>query len=264
MKRSLLVFFCLMLLFVQMSYAQTAEEVQKQAQEQRRTGKVYLNFQNADISLVVKFMSELTGKNIILDPNVKGTLNISSAKPVSVREAWDLFVLSLSLQSYGVVEEKNFVKVMPLQQATSFADIKKPSYSGEVVVYLYKAENTQALQLQQAIGPFLSPFAKVATHPQSNTLLVADVAKNVEKLKKILKELDSTEMSLRVKVYRLERAKAENVFQSLQPLSVAFMQQLGSQAFITFNKDSNSIIVAANENVQNVLEKVIKTLLLLD
>ncbi len=260
MKRSLLVFFCLMLLFVQMSYAQTAEEVQKQAQEQRRTGKVYLNFQNADISLVVKFMSELTGKNIILDPNVKGTLNISSAKPVSVREAWDLFVLSLSLQSYGVVEEKNFVKVMPLQQATSFADIKKPSYSGEVVVYLYKAENTQALQLQQAIGPFLSPFAKVATHPQSNTLLVADVAKNVEKLKKILKELDSTEMSLRVKVYRLERAKAENVFQSLQPLSVAFMQQLGSQAFITFNKDSNSIIVAANENVQNVLEKVIKTL----
>ncbi|MFN3813498.1 MAG: type II secretion system secretin GspD [Aquificaceae bacterium] len=259
MKGFFLAFLCLMFL-VQQSYAQTAEEVQKQAQEQRRTGKVYLNFQNADISLVVKFMSELTGKNIILDPNVKGTLNISSAKPVSIKEAWDLFVLSLSLQGYGVMEDKNFVKIMPVQQAISLAEMKKPSYSGELVVYLYKAENTQAVQLQQAIGPFLSPFAKLAVHPQSNTLLVADMAKNVEKLKTILKELDSTERSLRIKVYKLERAKAENIFQSLQPLSLAFMQQLGSQTFITFSKDSNSIIVAANENVQSVLEKVIKTL----
>ncbi|MCS7285091.1 MAG: type II secretion system protein GspD, partial [Hydrogenobacter thermophilus] len=66
-------------------YAQTAEELQKQAQEQKKTGKVYLNFQNADISAIAKFMSELTGKNIVLDPNVKGSLTISSAKPVSIR-----------------------------------------------------------------------------------------------------------------------------------------------------------------------------------
>lgn len=241
-------------------YAQTAEELQKQTQEQKKTGKVYLNFQNADISAIAKFMSELTGKNIVLDPNVKGSLTISSAKPMSIREAWDLFVLSLSMQGYGVIEERGFVRIVPLGQATSFAGLKRPSNSGEVIIYLYKAENTQAALLQQAIQPFLSPSAKLAIHQQSNTLLIADIAKNIEKVKAILKELDSPERAIKVKVYRLERARAESVFQSLQTLTAAFQQQLGSPTFITFNKDSNSIIVAANESVQNIVKEVIDTL----
>jgi general secretion pathway protein D len=241
-------------------YPQTAQEIQKTAQEQKRTGRVFLNFQDADISLVAKFMSELTGKNIVLDPAVKGTITVSSAKPVSVQTAWEIFLLALSLQGYGVVEEKNYVNIVPLQKATSLAELKKPSHSGEVVVYIYKAENTQALQLQQAIQPFLSPNAKITVHVPSNSLIIADVAKNIERLKKILKELDSPERSLSVKLYKLQKANAESVFQSLQALGSAFQQQLGTPIFITFSKDSNSILVIANEKVQNLIKEVIENL----
>jgi general secretion pathway protein D len=195
-----------------------------------------------------------------LDPAVKGTITVSSAKPVSVQTAWEIFLLALSLQGYGVVEEKNYVKIVPLQKATSLAELKKPSYSGEVVVYIYKAENTQALQLQQAIQPFLSPNAKFAVHVPSNSLIIADVAKNIERLKKILKELDSPERGLSVKLYKLQNAKAESVFQSLQALSSAFQQQFGTPIFITFSKDSNSIVVVANEKVQGLIKEVIETL----
>ncbi len=224
------------------------------------TGRVFLNFQDADISLVAKFMSELTGKNIILDPAVKGTITVSSAKPVSVQTAWEIFLLALSLQGYGVVEEKNYVNIVPLQKATSLAELKKPSHSGEVIVYIYRAENTQALQLQQAVQPFLSPNAKIAVHAPSNSLIIADVAQSVERLKKILKELDSPERSLNVKLYKLQKANAESVFQSLQALGSAFQQQLGTPIFITFSKDSNSIVVAANEKVQGLIKEVIETL----
>jgi general secretion pathway protein D len=241
-------------------YPQTAEELQKLAQEQKRTGRVFLNFQDADISLVVKFMSELTGKNIVLDPAVKGTITVSSAKPVSVQTAWEIFLLALSLQGYGVVEEKNYVNIVPLQKATSLAELKRPSHSGEVVIYIYKAENTQALQLQQAIQSFLSPNAKFAVHVPSNSLIIADVAKNIQRLKKILKELDSPERSLEIKLYKLQKANAESVFQSLQALGSAFQQQLGTPIFITFSKDSNSIVVAANEKVQGLIKEVIETL----
>jgi general secretion pathway protein D len=241
-------------------YPQTAQELQKLAQEQKRTGRVFLNFQDADISLVVKFMSELTGKNIVLDPAVKGTITVSSAKPVSVQTAWEIFLLALSLQGYGVVEEKNYVKIVPLQKATSLAELKKPSHSGEVVVYIYKAENTQALQLQQAIQPFLSPNAKITVHVPSNSLIIADVAKNIERLKELLKELDSPERSLNVKLYKLQKANAESVFQSIQALSSAFQQQLGTPIFITFSKDSNSIVVVANERVQGLIKEVIETI----
>jgi general secretion pathway protein D len=241
-------------------YPQTAKELQKLAQEQKRTGRVFLNFQDADISLVAKFMSELTGKNIVLDPAVKGTITVSSAKPVSVQTAWEIFLLALSLQGYGVVEEKNYVKIVPLQKATSLANLKKPSHSGEVVVYIYRAENTQALQLQQAVQPFLSPNAKIAVHAPSNSLIIADVAKNIERLKELLKELDSPERGLNVKLYKLQKANAESVLQSLQALSSAFQQQLGMPVLITFSKDSNSILVIANEKVQGLIKEVIENL----
>lgn len=242
------------------AWSQDAEAIQKQAQEQKRTGKVFLNFQNADISLVVKFMSELTGKNIVLDPNVKGTITISSAKPVSIKQAWDLFVMSLTLQGYGVVEDKNFVRILPIAQAVPLAEPKRPTTSADVILYLYTAENTQAQQLQQAIQPFLSPFAKVGVHTQSNTLIVADIAKNIEKIKGILKELDSPQRGLKVKLYPLQKAKAENVLQSLQGVLSTLQQQTGAPSVATISKDANAIVVVAREDIQAIVEEIIKTI----
>jgi len=258
MKRLMAVF--LLLFFFVPAWSQDAEAIQKQAQEQRRTGKVFLNFQNADISLVVKFMSELTGKNIVLDPNVKGTITISSAKPVSIKQTWDLFVMSLTLQGYGVVEDKNFVRILPIAQAVPLAEPKKPATSADVILYLYTAENTQAQQLQQAIQPFLSPFAKVGVHSQSNTLIVADIAKNIEKIKDILKELDSPQRSLKVKLYPLQKAKAENVLQSLQGVLSTLQQQTGAPSVATISKDANAIVVVAREDIQAIVEEIIKTI----
>jgi len=258
MKRLMAVF--LLLFFFVPAWSQDAEAIQKQAQEQKRTGKVFLNFQNADISLVVKFMSELTGKNIVLDPNVKGTITISSAKPVSIKQTWDLFVMSLTLQGYGVVEDKNFVRILPIAQAVPLAEPKKPATSADVILYLYTAENTQAQQLQQAIQPFLSPFAKVGVHSQSNTLIVADIAKNIEKIKDILKELDSPQRSLKVKLYPLQKAKAENVLQSLQGVLSTLQQQTGAPSVATISKDANAIVVVAREDIQAIVEEIIKTI----
>jgi len=257
--KKIVVFLLLFFLFVP-AWSQDAEAIQKQAQEQRRTGKVFLNFQNADISLVVKFMSELTGKNIVLDPNVKGTITISSAKPVSIKQTWDLFVMSLTLQGYGVVEDKNFVRILPIAQAVPLAEPKKPATSADVILYLYTAENTQAQQLQQAIQPFLSPFAKVGVHSQSNTLIVADIAKNIEKIKDILKELDSPQRSLKVKLYPLQKAKAENVLQSLQGVLSTLQQQTGAPSVATISKDANAIVVVAREDIQAIVEEIIKTI----
>jgi general secretion pathway protein D len=205
-------------------------------------------------------MSELTGKNIVLDPNVKGTITISSAKPVSIKQAWDLFVMSLTLQGYGVVEDKNFVRILPIAQAVPLAEPKRPTTSADVILYLYTAENTQAQQLQQAIQPFLSPFAKVGVHTQSNTLIVADIAKNIEKIKGILKELDSPQRGLKVKLYPLQKAKAENVLQSLQGVLSTLQQQTGAPSVATISKDANAIVVVAREDIQAIVEEIIKTI----
>lgn len=260
MKRIGLLLFIFMFFVHVPLWAQDIQEIQKQAQEQRKSGRVFLNFNNADISLVVKFMSELTGKNIILDPNVKGTITISSARPVSVQQAWDLFVVSLTLQGYGVIEDKNFVRIVPIAQAVQLAKPQRPKTGGDVVIYLYTAENTKATELQQAIQPFLSPFAKVSVHPPSNTLIVADIGKSIEKIKSLLRELDTPKNRLKVKLYPLEKAKAENVLQSLQGILNTFQQQTGIPAFSSVSKDANALIVVAREDMHNLIEEIIKTI----
>lgn len=260
MKRIFLITLLFIFAFNSLVTGQTAEEIEKIAQEHKKTGKFYLNFQNAEIGALVKFMSELTGKNIVLDPNVKGTITVTSAKPVTKDEAWDLFLLSLSLQGFGAVEEKGFVRIIPISQATSLADVKKPKFSGEVIVYVYRAENSNATQLIQAIQPFLSTYAKVSTHQGSNTVIIADIAKNIEKIKSILNELDSPHRGFKINLYKLEKASAENIYQTLQGFVNLLQQQLGSLSLISLNRESNSIIVAGNDNIQKIMKDIIATL----
>lgn len=78
---------------------------------------VTLNFVNADIEGVVKALSEMTGKNFVLDPRVKGTINIVSAKPVTKALAYDVFLSALRLQGYAAVEDRGIVKIVPESDA---------------------------------------------------------------------------------------------------------------------------------------------------
>ena len=74
---------------------------------------VTLNFVNADIEGVVKAVSEITGKNFVLDPRVKGTVNIVSAKPMSRALVYQVFLSAIRLQGFAVVEERGMVMIVP-------------------------------------------------------------------------------------------------------------------------------------------------------
>ncbi len=248
------------LMLIAPALGQTAQEVEKSAQEQKKAGRVSLNFQNADIQTVVKFMSELTGKNIIVDPNVKGSITVSSSRPVSVGEAWDIFVLALSLQGYGVVQDGAFTRIVPIQQATpKVVDRKKP-LRGELAIYVHRAEHTLAQQLQQAIQPFLSQYARTAVHLQSNTLLVLDLGRNIEEIKKLLRTLDAPESSVSVEVYPLKKLNAQQVQQAVQNVIGVLQQQMGMAGASAFDKDTNSLIVVGNGKLQSAVRQVIDLL----
>ena len=78
---------------------------------------VRLNFANADIEGVVKAVSEITGKNFVLDPRVKGTVNIVSAKPVSRELIYEIFLAALRVQGYAAIESRGVVRIVPESDA---------------------------------------------------------------------------------------------------------------------------------------------------
>src|SRR5207237_6386097 len=74
---------------------------------------VTLNFVNADIDAVVKAVSEMTGRNFVLDPRVKGVINIVSARPVPRSLVYPTLLSALRLQGFTAVETDGVVKIVP-------------------------------------------------------------------------------------------------------------------------------------------------------
>ena len=102
----------------------TADATRSQA-----TDVVTLNFVNADIEGVVKAVGEITGKNFLLDPRVKGTVNIISAKPIARSMVYDVFLSALRLQGFTVIESRGISKIIPESDAKLNVS---PTYGPEV------------------------------------------------------------------------------------------------------------------------------------
>ena len=72
-----------------------------------------LNFVGADIESVVRAIGHYTGNTFLIDPRVKGTINLVSEKPVDKARAFEMLASVLRLQGFAVVRTENFVKVVP-------------------------------------------------------------------------------------------------------------------------------------------------------
>ncbi|TXJ01856.1 MAG: type II secretion system protein GspD, partial [Neisseriales bacterium] len=82
--------------------------------------KVVLNFENADIQTVIKAISKLSGKNFVVDPRVKGTVNIVSEKPVTKSESYKVLESALRMQGFATVEADGVIKVLPETDARTY------------------------------------------------------------------------------------------------------------------------------------------------
>ena len=74
---------------------------------------VTLNFVNADIDAVIKAVAEITGRNFIVDPKVKGTINIISARPVPRNLVYPTLLSALRMQGFAAIEGDGVVKIVP-------------------------------------------------------------------------------------------------------------------------------------------------------
>jgi type II secretory pathway component GspD/PulD (secretin) len=99
--------------------AEKAEEKKKddKTKEQTKERNFALNFRDVEISEFLNIMSQLIGKNIILDDKIKGKISISSARKVPVSQAYNIMKSILEVKGLAVVETDNLIKVLPIQDA---------------------------------------------------------------------------------------------------------------------------------------------------
>src|SRR4051812_5166968 len=157
---------------------------------------VTINFVNADIEGVVKAVSEITGKNFVLDPRVKGTVNIVSSRPVPRALVYDVFLSALRLQGYAAVEDRGVVKIVPeadakLHQGRTLGPQERSRSSGDQIqtqVFTLKYES--AAQLLPILRPLIAPANTITVYPATNTLVITDYAGNLQRIGRIIEGID--------------------------------------------------------------------------
>jgi general secretion pathway protein D len=184
---------------------------------------VTLNFINADIEGVVKAVGEITGKNFMLDPRVKGTVNIVSAKPLPKALVYDVFLSALRLQGYAAIEERGIITIVPeadakLHQSPTLGPDDKSRAAGEQIqtqVFTLKYES--AAQLVAVLRPLIAPNNTITAYQNTNTLVITDYASNLRRLEKIIDSIDQPSGTDPV-VIALRYASALDVAQAVNRL----------------------------------------------
>ena len=158
--------------------------------------RVTLNFANAEIATVAKAMAEMTGRTIVVDPRVKGTLNLSTARPVAADTAYGIFLAALRMQGFASAEVNGVVRIVPEADAkfqgttlTSRGQAGIPQ--GEVTTRIFVLRNKSASLILPVLRPLISTNNTISADTGSNTLLVTDYADNMARLEQVIASLDA-------------------------------------------------------------------------
>ena len=158
---------------------------------------ITLNFSNAEIEAVARTMSVLTGRNVVVDPRVKGTMTLTTESPVSPSIAYNQFLALLRLQGYTVVQTEGLDKIVPEADAklqsgsVSTAGETGTSASGNLLVtQIIRLQHENANNLVAILRPLISPNNPINVNPGNNSLVITDYADNLRRLSRIVAALD--------------------------------------------------------------------------
>ena len=160
----------------------------------QRGEPVTLNFANAEIEAVARAMASMTGRNVVVDPRVKGTMNLNTERAVTPAVAYNLFLATIRLQNYTVVEVGGLDKVVPLTDAKlqggSVSVGPVVNGSSQLMTQIFKLNFEPANNLVAVLRPLIDPSSIINVNPGNNSLVITDFADNLQRIARIIAALD--------------------------------------------------------------------------
>ena len=220
---------------------------------------VVLNFTDVDIATMVKFISDLTGKNFVMDDRVKGKISVFSPAKLSNEEAYNVFTSVLELKGFTVVSAGKILKIVPTGSAKQsgmkvFSDgersVVNDTYQARVIPLQHVSPQDAVTFLQ----PLVSKDGQISAFGAANMILVVDSALNMPKILGILKHVDTDQVREGAELVFLKNAAAEGVAtlvrdwlsgksvkpgQPAQPGAAAVVADTRLNALIIFGSDKD-------------------------
>ena len=233
---------------------------------------VTIDFDNVEIAIFIKFISELTGKNFVIDKAVRGKVTIISPKKISVKEAYKVFESVLQVHGYTTVPAGSIIKVVPIVRARSMnvrTLLKREAMDvdDKVATQLIPLKYADPHELKKLFTPLISKNSVMVAYAPTRTLIVTDVLSNIKRLLRITKAIDLEGVGEQITVLPLKYADANVLAKSVNTLfqKSRVKKKSGPRTQDTINivpdERTNSLIMLASEDSTS---RIIKLVALLD
>jgi len=183
---------------------------------------VTLNLNNADISAFITDIGQITGKTVIVDPRVKGSVTIISTHPMTKDEVYQVFISTLEVHGFTAVEGNGVIKVVPVsdvkQDVMKFATANKPGVGDEYVTRVIQLDQVSAQEILPLVKPLSAKSGHIAAYAPSNVLIVVDRASNVQRIAKLVNQVDKASNE-DVEIIALAYASATDIVKMLTKLN---------------------------------------------
>jgi general secretion pathway protein D len=219
-----------------LSYQATAEEVT-------------LNFSDADLVAVINSVSQITGKNFIIDPRVKGKVTVVSSKPLNETEVYNVFLSILQVHGFATVPTENAIKIIPdataKQSAAPFTSASR-NPGDQLITRVLTIDHINAAQLVPILRPLVAQQGHLAAYPATNVLIISDRASNIQRIDRIIGEMDK-KVDSGIEIIKLKNAFAAEVVRLITSLNVVSADQkvpAGGRVKVTADERTNSVLLS--------------------
>ncbi len=183
---------------------------------------ITLNLKDADINALIGTVAEVTGKNFIVDPRVKGKVTVISSRPMDAEEVYQVFLSILKVHGFAAVPSGAVIKILPdvsaKQDSIPNVSDDAPGRGDQMVTRVIQVDNVAAAQLVPILRPLVPQQGHLAAYPTTNVLIISDRAENASRLVSIIRRIDTVSDS-EIEVIRLQFASAAEVVRILTAIS---------------------------------------------
>lgn len=212
----------------------------------KREGPVTINFVDMELSEIITNISKITGRNFIWDEKVRGKVTIISPTGIPVDEAYRVFEAVLRFNGFQLVPVpgvKNLYKIMRIQEITGqpIPTYLQGGFSPATEAYVTRLIPLQYLDVNEAanvLNNLKSPEGKILPYAPTNTMIVIESANNLNRLLRILTQMDIPMRKPAVRIVRLKFAPADQLAGELNQIFAEGALGLG-ESTAQFNPNPN-------------------------
>ncbi|MDB5975769.1 MAG: gspD [Nevskia sp.] len=231
---------------------------------EKNGAEVTLNLKDADIATLIATVSEVTGKNFVIDPRVKGKVTVVSSSPMDANAVYATFLSVLEVNGFAAIPSGSSIKIVPEANARTEGggSLGGAGLAGDdIVTRVFDIHNGSASQLVAILRPLVAQSGHLAAYTSSNSLIVSDRAANVRRMEALIYQMDQNG-DRNVEIIHLENAAADDVVKVLTTLAQQARQADPGAVQTTVISDprSNSVLLGGDRSEREKLIALIKQL----